>query len=321
MAFVDLQGGVLPLERSGRYIVRLQPELLASVDYRLRIELDAALAFPVSGHGPRNVASVFGDPRDGGRRRHEGIDIFAPRATPVVAVVDGTAVVRHSRLGGTTVWLRGEGKSFYYAHLDEVAIDGRQGVDTGDVLGFVGNTGNAVTAPPHLHFGVYRRGRGAVDPLPYVVARSFAEAPQPVAYEPGFATVTAAGLNLRPGPGTDRTPLDRLLHDAPLRIVAATDDWLRVRTPGGQAGWVHRDYQSAFGEHQAAGMARYRPERATWILSDLRNGVPVGRVRPQSTVQIFAEVPGWRLVGDGAAGPLGWLRAASAMPESIAASP
>ena len=320
-SFADLEGGVVPLERSGRYVVRLQPELLASIDYRLRLEMDAAMAFPVSGHGPRNVGSVFGDPRDAGRRRHEGIDIFAPRATAVVAVVDGTAVVRHSDLGGKTVWLRGEGKSFYYAHLDEVEIDGRQRVDAGDVLGFVGNSGNAVTAPPHLHFGIYRRGWGAVDPLPYVVARTFAAAPQPVAYEPGFALVTAAELNLRPGPGTDRTALDRLPRDTPVRIVGATDDWLRVRTTGGKAGWIHRNYQAGYGEAGSGGQRRYRPERDAWILSAVRTGVPVGRARPQSTLEVFAEVPGWQLVGERVDEPLGWLEAApGAMPESIAAS-
>lgn len=317
-SFADLAGGVLPLERSGRYVIRLQPELLASIDYRLHMELDAAVAFPVSGHGLRNIGSVFGDPRDGGRRRHEGIDIFAPRATPVVAVVDGTAVVRHSNLGGNTVWLRGEGKSFYYAHLHGAAIDGRERVDAGDVLGFVGNTGNAVTAPPHLHFGIYRRGRGAVDPLPYVVARTFTAAPQPVAYEPGFAAVTAAELNLRPGPGTDSTALDRLGRDTPVRIVGATDDWLRVRTMGGKTGWIHRRYQAGYGESVPGADRRYRAQRDAWILSAVRTGVPVGRARPRSSLHVFAEVPGWQLVGDSAGEPLGWLRAASA--ESIAAS-
>lgn len=321
ISFAELEGGVLPLEVSGRYVLRLQPELLASIDYRLRVELDAALAFPVSGHDRRSVGSVFGDPRDAGRRRHEGIDIFAPRATPVLAVVDGTAVARRSKLGGKTVWLHGEGKSFYYAHLDEVGIDGRQRVEAGDVLGFVGNTGNAVTAPPHLHFGVYRRGRGAVDPLPYVVAQTFPTEPQPVEYEPGFATVIAAELNLRPVPGTGRPALDRLPRDTPVRIVAATDDWLRVRTAVGNAGWIHRDYQSGYGDAESGGERLYRSERAAWILSDIRTGVPVGRVRPESMLQVFAEVPGWQLVGDSAAEPVGWLRSASAMPESIAASP
>lgn len=311
-SFADLEGGAVPIERSGRYAVRLQPELLASIDYSLRLELDAALAFPVSEHGPRSVGSVFGDPRDAGRRRHEGIDIFAPRATPVVAVVDGRAVARHSNLGGKTVWLRGEGRSFYYAHLDDVAIDGRQRVDAGDVLGFVGNTGNAVTAPPHLHFGIYRRGRGAVDPLPYVVARTFAAAPEPVAYEPGFAAVTAAELNLRRGPGTDGPALDRLPRGTPVRVVAATAGWLRVRTAGGKAGWIHRDYQSGYGETQSGAGRQYRSDRAAWILSDAGTGVPVGRVRPQSTLQVFAEVSGWQLVGDRRDQPLGWLRTPTA---------
>lgn len=308
-SLADFEGGVLPLEESGRYVLRLQPELLASIDYRLRMELDAALVFPVQGHGRRNVGSIFGDVRDGGRRQHEGIDIFAPRSTPVVAVVDGTAVRRASRLGGNTVWLRGSGRSYYYAHLDEVAIDGRQRVAAGDVLGFVGNTGNAATTPPHLHFGIYRRGRGALDPLPYVVARTFAAEPGPVAWEPGFAAVTAAELNLRPAPGTAQPAVGRLPGETLLRVVGATSDWLRVRTVDEQTGWIHRDYQAAVPAAQRA----QHPEREAWLLSNPRAGVPVGRATPGAALHVFTEIEGWQLVGNSAEKPIGWLAASPAL--------
>lgn len=305
-----LQGGVLPLEESGRYVLRLQPELLASIDYSLRLELDAALAFPVSEHGRRHIGSIFGDPRDGGRRRHEGIDIFAPRATPVIAVSDGTAIPRRSKLGGNTVWLRGAGKSFYYAHLDKVAIEGRRRVDAGEVLGFVGNTGNAITAPPHLHFGIYRSGRGATDPLPYVVARTFAAPPPPTVYEAGFATVTADELNLRPSPGTASAALDRLQKGALLQVTGAAGEWLRVRTIDDERGWIHGNYQASL----AGPRQREAPASDAWLLGDAGDGVPVARVRADTTLHVFAQVPGWQLVGDRADEPLGWLASPAAVP-------
>ena len=66
---------------------------------------------------------------------------------------------RQDALGGNTVWLNTPGTSYYYAHLDRVAVRDQQRVKVGDVLGYVGNTGNARNMPSHLHFGVYRWGR------------------------------------------------------------------------------------------------------------------------------------------------------------------
>lgn len=130
------------------------------------------LVVPVRGVARASLRSSFGEPRSG-HRRHEGIDIFARRGTPVVAAADGE-VVRigtTDRLGGNTVWVAGRGaRLYYYAHLDRFAPRLRVGqrVDAGDRLGFVGNTGNARHTPPHLHFGVYPLARGfvAVDPTP-----------------------------------------------------------------------------------------------------------------------------------------------------------
>ena len=114
------------------------------------------------------MQSGFGVDRDAGRRQHEGIDIFAPRGTPVVAVVSGIAQPSSNGLGGTVVWLHEPDarRTFYYAHLDRQAFTEPRRVVAGDVIGFVGNTGNARTTAPHLHFGVY--DDGPRDPLPYV---------------------------------------------------------------------------------------------------------------------------------------------------------
>jgi len=117
-----------------------------------------ALRMPVVGVKVRDLDDSWHAPRDGGERKHKGIDIFAPKGTEVVAVADGiVSYIGDQRLGGHCVWLTTEnGASFYYAHLDRWAPGLYEGmeVQSGDLLGFVGNTGNAKYTPSHLHFGV-----------------------------------------------------------------------------------------------------------------------------------------------------------------------
>ena len=118
----------------------------------------SGLQMPVVGIVPANLSNSWGDARDGGRRRHKGIDIFAPKGTAVVAVADGIiSYIGEQPKGGLCLWLATEaGQSFYYAHLDRWASGLYEGMEvrSGDLLGYVGNTGNARTTPPHLHFGV-----------------------------------------------------------------------------------------------------------------------------------------------------------------------
>lgn len=154
---------------TGDYILRLQPELFRVGEYALSVSVGPSIDFPVSGK-KANVGSVWGDTRDGGKRRHEGIDIFAPKLAPAVAAGDGYITgVREGGIGGKTVWLRLDGKNYtlYYAHLDKQLVHEGQRVKKGEVLGLVGNTGNAKYTPPHLHFGVYTYA-GPLDPLPFV---------------------------------------------------------------------------------------------------------------------------------------------------------
>ena len=153
-------------------VVRIQPELLVAGEIRIAHTRRAALLFPVPGRGRRNIQSLFGASRSSGRREHQGIDIFAPRGTPVVAAADGwISSTSPNQLGGNVVWLwdPARGHTLYYAHLDRHAVSTGQPVSKGDVIGYVGNTGNARTTTPHLHFGIYRHGHGAIDPLYYVV--------------------------------------------------------------------------------------------------------------------------------------------------------
>jgi murein DD-endopeptidase MepM/ murein hydrolase activator NlpD len=168
-------GLIITLPDTGEYVLRVRPDPLVSPHFGLQLELSAALVFPVPSQGLEAVRSVFGDPREGGARLHQGIDIFAPRLTPVVAVADGRAVPRQNDLGGNVVYLNTAGASYYYAHLERAAMDRPTRVRAGDVLGFIGNTGNATATPPHLHFGIYDWGRrrSAVDPIPHLTEHRF----------------------------------------------------------------------------------------------------------------------------------------------------
>ncbi|HEY0040541.1 MAG TPA: M23 family metallopeptidase [Flavisolibacter sp.] len=166
------------IPEAGNYVLKIQPQLFRVGTYDLSISTGPSLDFPV-GDKKASIGSVWGDDRDGGKRSHEGVDIFAAKRTPAVAAADGYITgVREGGIGGKTVWLRPEGKNYtlYYAHLDEQLVQEGQSVKRGDVVGLVGNTGNARTTPPHLHFGIYGYG-GAINPFPFV-ARQTKTAPE-----------------------------------------------------------------------------------------------------------------------------------------------
>ena len=140
----------------------------------------AALPVPVDGVAARRIADTWGAARDGGARGHEGVDIFAPRGTPVRSATLGiVAAIRDGGLGGKQVWVLGPARErHYYAHLDDWA----PGLGVGDVvrpgalLGFVGDSGNAQGTPPHLHYGIYG-GAGAYNPWPLLRAAAADSAP------------------------------------------------------------------------------------------------------------------------------------------------
>jgi murein DD-endopeptidase MepM/ murein hydrolase activator NlpD len=139
------------------------------------------LVFPVA-NKRAVIGSFWGAARDGGRK-HKGIDIFARKGTPVVAVTDGiVSSVGNGGRGGKTVWVRSFKHPWtaYYAHLDQQKVRIGQFVKKGQVLGTVGNTGNAKTTPAHLHFGIYTWS-GAINPLPYVKNSPKIVLPKPVA--------------------------------------------------------------------------------------------------------------------------------------------
>jgi peptidoglycan LD-endopeptidase LytH len=171
------------LPSDGTYHVLVQPERAGVGARRFTLELGAVLPFPVVGARADSIRGLFGATRDAGHRDHQGVDIFVQRLTPVLAVTSGRAKPGQDALGGNTVWLNTPGTSYYYAHLDRVAVRDDQPVKAGDVLGYVGNTGNARNVASHLHFGVYRWGKEPIDPLPLLIGQRFAK---------GSATTQAA---------------------------------------------------------------------------------------------------------------------------------
>ena len=119
------------------------------------------LQFPVPSTDPRRLRDDFGDPRTG--HAHEALDILAPRGTPVVAVDDGVVQKLFTSVrGGLTVYhFDPEGAfCYYYAHLDRYADGLREGqqLRKGEVIGYVGTTGNAPPQTPHLHFALFKLG-------------------------------------------------------------------------------------------------------------------------------------------------------------------
>jgi len=123
---------------------------------------------PVAGVSKREIPNSWGAPRSGGRS-HRGVDIFAPRGTAVFSATEGIVIrVGTNELGGQVVNVLGPGREVhYYAHLDRYgAFKEGDVVLPGEILGYVGNTGNARSTPPHLHYGIYDSERGAVNPWP-----------------------------------------------------------------------------------------------------------------------------------------------------------
>jgi murein DD-endopeptidase MepM/ murein hydrolase activator NlpD len=120
---------------------------------------DRRLTIPVAGVDRDDLRDTFADAR--GARAHEAIDIMAARGTPVRAVEDGRVVKMFtSKAGGTTLYMFDPTNTYcyYYAHLDRYADGVREGqsVERGDVIGYVGSTGNASPDAPHLHFAIFR---------------------------------------------------------------------------------------------------------------------------------------------------------------------
>jgi murein DD-endopeptidase MepM/ murein hydrolase activator NlpD len=126
---------------------------------------DGTMLVPVAGVARGALTDSWGDPRGGGTRGHHGIDIMAPRGTPVVAAAAGRIEKLHDSVpGGTTIYQRSADGAwtYYYAHLMAYAPGLREGqaVSAGEPIAFVGDTGDAGAGNFHLHFGITRMAPG-----------------------------------------------------------------------------------------------------------------------------------------------------------------
>jgi murein DD-endopeptidase MepM/ murein hydrolase activator NlpD/SH3-like domain-containing protein len=318
MSADSVTGGLaFTVNRDGPYVVRFQPELLRGGEYQVTIRSGASLAFPVAGADSREIQSFWGADRDGGRRSHQGVDIFMPRGTPVVAGTAGyISRVQVTRLGGKVVWLRDreQNQSLYYAHLDSQIVAQGSYVRPGEVLGLVGNTGNARTTPPHLHFGIYRRGEGAVNPYPFL--RESREGIPEVTADRGaldtWVRATVPSARLRSSPSSRADVLDELAVHTPARVEAVTGDYFRVQLPDGQRGFL---------------AARITEEVADPIGEEVPNAAVPVRALPQEDAPVLERtgageaVPVLGEFGDflyvrGATGRAGWMRAEAFAAES-----
>jgi murein DD-endopeptidase MepM/ murein hydrolase activator NlpD len=129
---------------------------MAAAIERLR---EKELVIPVSGVGASHIEDSFSAGRDGGERQHNAVDILAPRNTPVIAADDGVILrMSSNKLGGITIYATDRDREFvyYYAHLDHYrrGVHAGDKIHKGDVLGYVGTTGNAPENVPHLHFQI-----------------------------------------------------------------------------------------------------------------------------------------------------------------------
>lgn len=236
-----LQLGFEP-RKDASYLLRLQPELLRGGHFSITIENVPTLAFPVAGKDKRAIQSVFGDPRDGGRREHHGVDIFAKRHTPIIAPTRAEVrFVGVRGLGGKVVWLYDQerGTNLYFAHLHEQNVKKYQIVNPGDTIGTVGNTGNARYTPPHLHFGIYKNG--PIDPYAHIVPEY--SRPEPLIPDTvllGKTIELASELILKSQMDLTSQNLDTIRMGQKVVISAVNHNYIRVMEEEGKTGFIHK---------------------------------------------------------------------------------
>lgn len=233
-------------------------DLLAGLDLPPTVIAKILAPFPVAGlaHYTDDWGAIRTSPT---LHYHEGTDIFAPRGTPVIASADGevSRLVEDSLIGGNALRLTTKAATyFYYAHLDGFAPGLEKGdrVKRGDVLGFVGSTGNAKSTADHLHYGIYRAGGEAINPVPYLdrwlveaetSARSVQASPSSVAagLAVGSRTQVADGGdettgNGQPANGGATAPATVALGPVqPISSVAAGPFGVLLFMAGGRLAW------------------------------------------------------------------------------------
>ncbi|CAM3943489.1 Murein DD-endopeptidase MepM and murein hydrolase activator NlpD, contain LysM domain [Pedobacter westerhofensis] len=300
---------VFEARTSGTILIRLQPELLRGGQYTLDITAGPSLGFPVKSSNSSHIQSIFGDGRDKNSRKHEGIDIFATFRTPAIAAAAGTIIrVNENNLGGKVVWLRPKDKDYtlYYAHLDQQIATEGQSVAEGDKIGLIGNTGNARTTLPHLHFGVYTSD-GAIDPMAFVntavkpavkisASVNNLNATMRTTGKAGIFNSTVSGsrsmLTLKPG--------------TVMTVTAANAGWYRVKLPDGEPGFIQSKELSGI----AKPLKRIKIGPAQQELLDRPDSLLSCRklaLKEGSTVEVLGNYGNYQLVKN-ESDATGWIR-------------
>jgi murein DD-endopeptidase MepM/ murein hydrolase activator NlpD len=286
-------------------LIRLQPELLATAYYTINLSLTPVLINPVGGATNKAIGSFYGAPRDGGKRNHEGVDIFAKKGTPVIAPTEGyISRVGTSRLGGKVIWMQDKrrGHSYYFAHLNSQAVKAGTKVKQGDLLGTVGNTGNARYTPAHLHFGIYQHK--SKDPIHYIrTLETVVNAlPWDTTLTQANFKVAAKKIMLRPAPGKDPFQSTILNKGTYLKVIAQSNNWYRVLLPNDKQGYVDKKRVAPIQKGK-----REKIKHAAVLLSEVHpQAVPLAHLKPATSVEVLAHFENFRYVRT-SEGILGWL--------------
>ncbi|PJJ79311.1 M23 family metallopeptidase [Mucilaginibacter auburnensis] len=301
VAYADTAGTGLEyeVEATGKYYLRLQPELLSGGQYTLTITAGPSLGFPVTASAKPRIGSFFGDGRDEGARSHEGIDIFAPKSSAAIAAANGVVTsVRENNLGGKVVFMRPDGKdySLYYAHLDAQLVNPGQNVKVGDTIGLVGNTGNARYTPAHLHFGIYTNN-GAVNPIHYVDKQ--VKAPLGISSPLNLLNATARvnkKVTVFNMPVSGASSIATLSANTPLTVTAAAANWYKVTLPNNLTGYIDAKALST------AKTLRTLAIRANTILynqPDTLNAKPIAAIKMGERIDVLGNYNNYQLVSVG----------------------
>jgi murein DD-endopeptidase MepM/ murein hydrolase activator NlpD len=299
--------------QDSEYVLRLQPELLRGGRFTVTIRNMASLGFPVLGYDYRAIGSGFGAPRDGGRRRHHGVDIFTKRHTPVIAPSKSRVRrVSESDIGGLNIWLYDETRELhmYFAHLQTQEVEERTYVVAGQRIGTVGNTGNARRTPPHLHFGIYIRREGPVDPVNFI--KKINSTPKQITADLNvlgqWARSKQSMVSLKASTASRALEITRLSPHSAMQVQAAAGDTYRVLLPDGLSGYVpsrHIESITQSLETQQAALiheVREAPMEQAAVVARINGGeeyAVLGHYESYMLVRTEKENVGWLMIPAG----------------------
>ncbi len=213
-----------------------------------------------------------------------------------------------NQLGGKVVWLRNNKRNLtlYYAHLDSQIVHRGQKVLAGDPVGLIGNTGNARYTPPHLHFGVYRRGRGGVNPIGHL-RESNDDVPEIGVADDllnNWLRVKNRNTLLKRSPRHRSEVLSKLNPGYPVMITGVTEGWYRIRLPDENNGYVRvNDLEIMYDPIQTLFL-----NKGSYLTADPGNEIiPIDSISEGKELKIMATFNHFYLV-ESLRGKYGWIK-------------